>query len=184
LQQQFEFTETPIVYYYCDYKNGKSQRPEEILKTILASLARFNDNMLDFIGEFLKRYETFKTSCSIDVLLQAFLDCIKRVDRAFIVIDALDESTDRQEFLERLAVVANSQTNVNLFLTSRMVHDIAECFEKLPKISIDSSDVASDIELYVTNQLETLIKNRKLKIRDPTLRSEIRNKLTKFADGM
>ena len=174
----------PIVYYYCDYKNAKSQQPVEVFRTILANLSRVNDEVLEFMESFSKKYRKFKTSCSVEVLHQALINCAKLVGRVFIVIDALDECIERSELLEKLANIANAQTNINIFLTSRKEFDIEQYFESIPKLSIDSTDVASDVEVFVNNQLLGLIKTRKLKLRDPDLRIEIQKILTAKADGM
>ena len=174
----------PIVYYYCDYKNAKSQQPVEVFRTILANLSRVNDEVLEFMESFSKKYRKFKTSCSVEVLHQALINCAKLVGRVFIVIDALDECIERSELLEKLANIANAQTNINIFLTSRKEFDIEQYFESIPKLSIDPTDVASDVEVFVNNQLLGLIKTRKLKLRDPDLRIEIQKILTAKADGM
>jgi hypothetical protein len=152
--------------------------------TILAHLSRLDDAILEFMEAFSEKYRKFKTSCSVEVLLQALVDCSALVPRVIVVIDALDEAVNRHDLLEGLFTTAKSARNINLFLTSRKEHDIEQCFETLSKLSINSADIATDIELFVANQLESLIKRKKLKLRDQNLHIEIQDVLTKSADGM
>jgi hypothetical protein len=107
----------------------------------------------------------------------------------FIVIDALDECSrldnERQEVLDLINEMGRwSHKSLHLLVTSRKEADIEETLRHLlthPPISIQGSQVAADIELFIDNRLETGSKFKRL---PPDLKLEIRAALVKGANGM
>jgi len=82
-----------------------------------------------------------------------------------MVIDALDKCLrdgDREEVLGLIAEIKTwSPSNLHLLVTSRQETDINEKLVTLltaPAISIQGPQVASDIELYVNDQIATVTK--------------------------
>jgi hypothetical protein len=72
------------------------------------------------------------------------------------------------------------------FLTSRKETDITDAFAqyKTPTINIEVKNVTEDINAYVIDHVENLVKAKKLKLRNPTLKGKIAKMLVANAEGM
>lgn len=107
----------------------------------------------------------------------------------FILIDALDEcpqrDNERQEVLDLIKEMKSwSTSNLHLLVTSRKEVDIEETLVDiltLPPISIQGSQVAADIDLFVDYQLKTISQLKRL---PQDLKLEIKDALVNGANGM
>jgi hypothetical protein len=106
----------------------------------------------------------------------------------YVVLDALDECTQRQELMDMLETVAGWQlNNLHLLMTSRKERDIESSLESYVQekdtICLQEDVVDSDIRRYVRQRLsddKTLTKWSK----DATVRQEIEVALMHGARGM
>ena len=71
-------------------------------------------------------------------------------------------------------------------MASRKEHDIARAFlrRSFPKIEVEAKKVDSDIELYVTAQIEQHLQDGSLTLNNITLKDKILTVLTTNAGGM
>jgi hypothetical protein len=121
--------------------------------------------------------------------LQALLDLLANVlegpnglRRTYIIVDAVDECTDREDLLAGLnALQSLSDLKVNILVASRGENDIKDAFDGLPSLLIKESDIASDVELYVLSEME---KRKSLKGKPDVVKSRIKSALVKGAKGM
>jgi len=82
-----------------------------------------------------------------------------------ICIDALDEVDHnlRLELLEALKyVMEKSNTLVRVFATTRMDTDILTQFEMFPRIELESDDNGDDINRFVKEKVQAMIKRKQL----------------------
>ena len=181
---QLSGNDSIVLYYFCDYKDPKTQSTRKVIETLLADLCRQSSKALAFMADLSRRYREVRSSCSFVDLFEAFLKCLAMENRIFAVVDALDECNDRVELIARLLSATRTVPSLGLLMTSREEHDIQESMEGVPHLSLGASDMADDIETYVTNELQRLLGSRKLKLRDPSLEERIRTTLTSKAGGM
>jgi hypothetical protein len=118
------------------------------------------------------------------VLGKVLLESLELSKQTVIVIDALDECMDRVDLLKEILHIMEAGPALKLFITSRKEFDISRCLEHVPQLSLSTPDVSVDIDRYIRNQLDQLIRSRRLKIRDPALQDEIWDTLSSKADGM
>ena len=176
--------ETIILYYFCDYKDQKTQSTRKVIETMLADICRQSTKALAFMTDLSRRYRDVGSSCSFAALFEAFQKCLLMESRTYVVVDALDECNDRVELIARLLSAASTVPSLGLLMTSREEHDILESMVGLPHLSLGASDMADDIETYVTSELRRLLASKRLKLRDASLADKIRTTLTSKADGM
>ncbi|KAI9763310.1 MAG: hypothetical protein M1839_006521, partial [Geoglossum umbratile] len=74
-----------------------------------------------------------------------------------------------------------SDLPLNILVTSRKEYDITQAFGGLPELSIKESDIAADVELYVTAEIE---KRQRLKGMSDPVKSRIKLALVEGAHGM
>lgn len=136
----------------------------------------------------LDLYETHSKSRARPSL-QALLDHLANVlegtagfRKTYIVVDAIDECTDREDLLIGLnALPSLPDLKVNILIASRGESDIKDAFDGLPSLRITESDIASDVELYVLSEIE---KRKSLKGKPSVVKSRIQSALVTGAKGM
>jgi hypothetical protein len=139
--------------------------------------------------------ETLFSSCengqrqpSLDTLLEVMLYMMQEFPQSYIVLDALDECTDRAELITILERMAGWKLDEShLLATSRKERDIEISLESIVNtqntICLQSKLVDRDIFTYVRQRLsddKSLSKWQK----DPDVRYEIETALMKGAHGM
>jgi len=139
--------------------------------------------------------ETLYSSCengqrqpSLYALLDVLQDMVHQFPQTYIVLDALDECTDRTELMSIIESIASWQLNkLHLLVTSRKERDIASSLEYLVEdsniISLQSKLVDPDIRSYVHGRL-AVDKNLKKWQKDSDVVHEIETALMEGSQGM
>lgn len=107
-----------------------------------------------------------------------------RIGSKYIVLDALDECTDREDLLTFLCDSVNSKlTGLCVMATSRREKDIEEHLRPIANYNIDiqSAVVDKDIEVYVRDRLAIDPKLRKW---PKSVQGEITSVMMEKAKGM
>jgi len=99
-------------------------------------------------------------------------------------VDALDECTnDRVTVLELLHSLNDFPNDcIKTLFTGREEIDIQRVLDDYDKLSIAAN--SHDIRLYVDSEIARRTKNGTLRIRDPALQEQIRERLVNKAEGM
>lgn len=104
--------------------------------------------------------------------------------KTYILLDALDECTDREDLLEFIETLTGwSIDSLHVLTTSRKKNDISLSLEPLVscQLRIQSALVDADIRVYI---LERLANDRKLKRLPVEIQKEIEVVLMRGAKGM
>lgn len=121
-----------------------------------------------------------------DQLQNVLCDILDRFPRAYIVIDALDECTDREKTLNWVNKLVEGMDrkakNLHIVITSRPLPDIEKVFEKLDPHSIDVGETTAnpDIMEYIKLQMKS---KPKFKGWDENTRDKIEFELWGCAEG-
>ncbi|KAL2793672.1 ankyrin repeat-containing domain protein [Aspergillus keveii] len=187
IRQNKEKPGVGLAYFYCDYKDNQKQSPTRIISTILSMIATKNEDIFRRIYAFFE--EQFRENPAyapeFDELLHSFSDFVgDAFDELYIVVDALDETEDRECVAYAFKKIAETCKAARVLVTSRHEIDIARAFEGLDNTSIEATDIAGDIELYIRSEVGAKIKGKKLKLRDPGLQNIICERLIQGAHGM
>jgi hypothetical protein len=117
-----------------------------------------------------------------DQLQNVLNDILNGFSRAYIVIDALDECTDREVTLNWInkLVMGRKAPNLHIAVTSRPEPDIKAVFGALdPKfIDVGKATANQDIIKYLKRQMKS-----KFKKYDEDIREKIESGLEKSAEG-
>ncbi|KAJ0418603.1 ankyrin repeat-containing domain protein [Aspergillus carlsbadensis] len=187
IRQNKEKPGVGLAYFYCDYKDNQKQSPSRIISTILSSIATKNEDVFRRVYAFFE--EQFRENPAytpeFDELLHGFSDFIgDAFDELYIVVDALDETEDRECVAYAFKKIIESCKSARVLVTSRHEIDIARAFEGMENTSIEATDIAGDIELYIRSEVGAKIKGKKLKLRDSGLQDVICERLIQGAHGM
>ena len=177
-----------VLYFYFDFKDVEKQGHEKMIRSLIVQLS-------SQLGGTTQSLEALHSSCgnggrqpTPDMLLATLHQIMKSFEEIFIVLDALDECSDRQELLEDIEQFKHwTDVNLHILSTSRREKDIEERIEPLArcegKIPVDSMHVNDDIRAFVHEKLQTDLKLRRWG-KEPKAQQEIENALMDKADGM
>ena len=120
---------------------------------------------------------------SNEELQNVLCDILDRFSEAYIMIDALDECTDREKTLNWVnSLISDTNckaANLHIVVTSRPERDIHEIFAALDPHSVDVSEAnTKDIAEYLKLHMES-----KFTKYDENTREKIKTELEKHAEG-
>lgn len=125
---------------------------------------------------------------SLNDQLALFSKMIQKLSLVNIIIDALDECKDTEEFvhqgLEHIINVGGGVT-VRILCTGRNNYSLERTIGVLASYRIAlEQNVTSDIEAYVAYQVEYRSKARKFKVRSAELKDQVVHELSHHSGGM
>lgn len=178
--------DSAVLYFYFDFNDAEKQRHEKMIRSLVCQLSRYCASSI---------LQTLHSSCSNgsrqptgELLLSTLHQMMTSLGDTYIILDALDECTERDELLADIEEILSwKELKLHLLTTSRKETDIEEVLTPLSdegnRVTIRSGRVNADIRTYVHSRLQT---DRKLKRwqEKPNVQTEIENTLTKKADGM
>ncbi|KAI9703722.1 MAG: hypothetical protein M1836_007492 [Candelina mexicana] len=176
-----------VAYFYFDFNDTEKQEPDRMIRSLVSQLGRQRST-----GQALRSlYSACRDggrSPTSDELLSTLRGMVQEFDGVFIILDALDESKEREKLLESISAwAAWGIGRLHTLVTSRRESDIEDsldCFIKdCQKVSIQSTLVDEDIRTYVHKQLRT-DRGMKRWQKHPEVQKEIETTLMEKADGM
>jgi hypothetical protein len=175
-------------YFYFDFNDTQKQDAELMLRSLLCQLLQRSVMIPKGADALISSCENGQRQPSLHVLLEIIPQVIQQFTHVYIVLDALDECTQRQELMGMLGSVDGWQLNmVHLLMTSRKERDIESSLkdyvDEQDTVSLQSDLVNGDIQRYVQWRLssdKSLIKWE----RDATIRQDIEATLMRGAHGM
>ena len=174
---------TAVGYFYFDFNDDEKRSFKKAIRSLLFQFALQTSNRLQDLESLYEKYENGQqqpAESTIQLLLQ---DKIALAERAYIVLDALNECTDREPLLIFLHKLIDVNENLCILATSRREKNIEDQLSAVAdyNINIKYSVIDIDIALYVRDRLVT---DSKLKKWPPAVQEEITTALIKKAGGM
>lgn len=119
-------------------------------------------------------------------LLQVLVKMFSYFQDVRLIFDALDECGDHTRAIAKHIKELGSHEagNVSLAIFSRDETDIRDFFAPPVSKHIEISAHTEDVEQYVRTEVESRLDNKKLRVRNPSLKEEIVTKLVSKAGGM
>lgn len=173
-----------VSYFYFDFNDVEKQSSKKAVRSLLFQLALQQSNSLQVLHHLYQKCGNGQHQPAEDVVRSLLKDTVACKGQKFIMLDALDECADREDFLTFIHELVNSQQQcLHIMITSRRERDIEEQLGFLAKynIAIQSAIVDEDIRVYVHDRLATDIKLKKWP--DP-VQKEIVAVIMEKADGM
>ncbi|KAI9873035.1 MAG: hypothetical protein M1830_000904 [Pleopsidium flavum] len=175
-----------IAYFYFDFNDQDKQRIKEFLCSIIAQLSQSNARAAERVQGLYGRCQNGGQQPSVDSLQVCLREILEESPRTFLVLDALDECTQREELLDLTKEIHGWKlSNLNVLATSRRELELEEVLSPLSTcmISIQSASVDRDIRLYIDNRLHSDTKLKRWS-KHADLMKEIETTLANGADGM
>ncbi|WQF85414.1 Putative fungal domain of STAND protein [Colletotrichum destructivum] len=178
---------TPSAFFFCDYKEANTHKPEAILGALIYQLAIQKEEAYERLEKF---YEELHPSnglprvASVMSLERVLKDMTKMYDHVYLIVDGLDECKElTDDVVEMLSDISEDTDNVSMALLSRDEDHIRGHLEA-DFVPLEIAAHKEDITEFVTSEIEERIRNRKLHINDAELKGEILHGLIDGAKGM
>jgi hypothetical protein len=175
-------------YFYFDFNDTQKQDPELMLRSLLCQLLRRAVVIPKDVEALFSSCENGKRQPSLHALLEVTRQVAQEFMHVYVILDALDECSQRLELMDMLETVAGWKLdNLHLVMTSRKERDIESSLESYvgeeEAVCLQQNVVDKDIQRYVQQQLsekKNLVKWNK----DAAIRQEIEAALMRGARGM
>jgi len=174
-----------VAFFFLQYDNADSLRAETIVRSIIRQ--SIDTTLPEDVERQLKKLDR-----KLFVELRDWVDLLRQriqLSRTFyLFIDGMDEcdAAERRALLDALSSLTITASGLRIFLAGRdSVHmDLRGRFSHVEHISMASDGVTSDIHLYVEAAVQERRRNEDLVVEDPHLLDDIKDTLTRHADGM
>ncbi len=179
-----------LAYFYFAFDDQAFQSVEGLIRSLVTQLCARSTSIPQCIESLYSQCSEGRSQPippsydSLRIVLSQLCGCFKEL---YIVLDALDECTERHELVLAVEeIVAWQKSGLHLLTTSRRELELEECMNTLAKevdrIGIQGMPVEADINSYVRGRLCT---DRRLKRWNRTeLAEDIAMTLTSEAHGM
>jgi hypothetical protein len=173
-----------MAYFYFDFRDRGKQSHEHLLRSLVTQFSDQCPSTLEALEKLYSSNQGGRWQPAVNALSTALGDIIRNFHQTYIVVDALDECTDRETLLGLIEEIINWKINtLHILVTSRKEREINECLKALVsnQIDIQSSLVATDIQIHVHEQLR---KDPRFRKWSEKVLTEIETELTERAHGM
>jgi hypothetical protein len=173
-----------VSYFYFDFNDVEKQSSRKAIRSLLFQYALQAHDILHDLERLYQKCSSGQQQPAEDAILSLFREAIARPGEKYIVLDALDECTDRESLLTFIRELTDSQPqDLRLLATSRREKDIEDELSPVAhhKINIQSAIVDADIRIYVRDRMAT---DTKLKKWPESVQNEIMTALMEKAGGM
>lgn len=171
-----------VAHVFCNYKSQSEQNTTSILSAILKQLVQANPSAAEAASSLYQRHCHLGTRPSLDDIFGALKTAMKTFIKVYVVVDALDECSDRDgtrgQLLAKLRDLQHG-FDLRLMVTSRSSPDIVNQFKSLPMLEVRAS--AADVRRFVRGQIHLLPKCVQ---HEDILQKKVEDKIVEVVDGM
>jgi hypothetical protein len=175
-------------YYYFAFNDTQKQLSEPMVKSLITQLSQQCVTIPAILESLFSSSLNGQRQPSLDALLQVLYQMIQDFPVLYIILDALDECSERDRLLEILEIMAGWKIkHLHLIVTSRSEEDINHSLRSFigvdNTVCLQSILVDKDIFNYVHHRLSNDKTLRRWQ-KDLEMRREIQTVLMKKAHGM
>ncbi|KAG6981228.1 putative ankyrin repeat protein [Fusarium oxysporum f. sp. conglutinans] len=175
---------TTLAFFF-DFSDPRKQKVENLLRSLAVQLYHTGNEAANRLSSLFTAHDDGRRQPDTNALSACVDTMIQTARRVFIIIDALDECTAREELLQWLKHLASRKAQ--LIVTGRPEVEfqsaIPRSFDEHNCILLDKQAVNTDICAYVEATLEQKpdFADKKL---SPSILEEMHDKIGNGADGM
>lgn len=177
-----------LLYFYFDFNDKDKQTLDGMLRSLVSQLYQGWPNTRESLEQLPEVPSRRNQQLSQEPLKNVLLTMLSKVNNVSIVLDALDESTTRDDLLAWMRSVLEAKfCGCRVLVTARRHVDIESALQRWTRledrISIQQDDVDGDIRSYV---IHTVRNSKELERwhKVPEVQEEIEIELVNTADGM
>ena len=169
-----------VLYGYCDYKERLLQTPVNMIGGLLSQLIRYNRLIPQPLRRCYDRFQKTGARPDLNELSSILQKQLQLCAEAYIIVDALDEYSDRDSARENIIeALLKLQGFAYLMVTSRDLPSITEKFIAVPRIDIRAQE--TDLRIYLEIEANSLAPCVKKKAE---LKELVISSIVEAVDGM
>ncbi len=177
-----------LVYFFCDRKDSNKRTLQQFLAVGLVQLISRHSSIPHEVTDlFQKKYHgDAESSISSEDRLRLFMTLLQNYSVFTIVIDALDECEELDEYVGGLAnILTQPWVVVSIFVTGRYDYALQRALgtHAIYRIPLEKY-VGKDIGIFIADEVKSRIQAQRLKVRSHELREHIIHVLSTRARGM
>lgn len=183
---QLSSEEIAVAFFYCDFRDEKTQSSVNILGSLVAQLALQKPEAFAVLQRYhneLHPAGRLEQSMTVDGLLSTFKSICKVYSRVMIVVDGLDECANLSRDVLRTIPRVSKLDGVSLAVLSRdeflIRQTLEKTFDEIPILATNE-----DVQLYVAGEMEVRISDGTLRNLGPRMKEEVLESLSRGAAGM
>ncbi|CAN9456830.1 unnamed protein product [Alternaria alternata] len=177
-----------VAFFYCDYKNTRSQDVVQILSSLASQLARQHESCFQLIKDFdngLRPQHQLRRSPEVGELVDLLRKMSNYFEDVRLIVDGLDECNEQAgEVASTLRSLGDGHAVISMCFLSRDELDIRTELEAPMFEHIEIAAHTEDIDHYVRAEIEDRLKKKKLRLKSSDLKDEIVRQLVTRAKGM
>ena len=164
-----------VSYFYFDFNDVEKQSSKKAIRSLLFQFTMQQQDRLQHLEKLYRICGNGHEQPAENAIRSLFMDAIACTGHKYIILDALDECKDREDFALFIREMFHSQQEgLRILITSRRERDIEEQLGSIAtyNINIQSAIVDEDIRRYVVGRLATDSKLKKWpkKVQDDIVR--------------
>ena len=178
--ERLEQSGEKVVYFLCKAGSKTRNHTLTVLRTLLSQILRLEKSAYDILIPLQQESGQY-TADSISEIEHMFNEVLlSGLPSLYIVIDALDELTDRMQLFAALqSFLSQSSTTIKILVTARNETDITSFFAPYPSLQITSEVTQDPIENYIEKRLSDCHT-----LGNPDLKKAISKRVNQEADGL
>ena len=173
-----------IAYFYFDFNDTEKQRSDNLIRSLVTQLSAHSLSCPDTLKTLYSQNLSGQQQPNTEGLMVTLKHIIGGFKQVYVVLDALDECRDREQFLALVEEIVNWKIGkLHILTTSRAEQDIADCIGPLvtAQINLCSTLVDADIQTHLHERLRN---DSKLKRWPVKVHEQIEAVLMEGAHGM
>ena len=179
LQSEYKNENVAVTCLSCNYRDRAAQSAEIFMANLVKQIVQLKRTVsTELTARYKERERGRPTFAELATL---FSQEISHFSKVFVVIDALDETSERED-IRRLVLSELQNLPVNLLVTSRYEKSIEQRLGKAERLEIRAT--AADVKTYVKARIPSEHLLARHIEADPTLEETIVNKIVEKSQGM
>jgi ankyrin repeat domain-containing protein 50 len=173
-----------VSYFYFDFNDMEKQSSRKAIRSLLFQFTLQSNDIVQDLERLYQKCGSGQQQPPEGVIQSLFKGAVVYPGQKYIILDALDECTDREDLLTFIRELMDLKLrNLHILATSRREKDIEDELSSIANYNIDiqSSLVDADIRIYIRDRMATDIKLKKW---PDSVQNEIITALMEKAGGM
>lgn len=149
--------DSAVAYFYCDFNAYDKQQSSNLLRSLLQQLSLRNVSCFDELRRQWQQRRRGQHVISSELVAKLLDAAIAQRQHVYLVLDALDECSDREALLKSLrCILSRHKTRLHLLATTRECDISQRLAEDVThSVNLDTAQVDDDIRAYVGHHLRT-----------------------------
>lgn len=173
-----------VSYFFFDFNNIEKQSSRKAIRSLLFQFALQAVDVFQDLEQLYMKCSSRKQQPTDDTIYSMFKESMAHLGEKYIILDALDECTDREELLTFIReLIGSKPRDLRILATSRRERDIDDELSSIANHNIDiqSAVVDADIRVYIQDRMAT---DTKLGKWPDSVKDETTSTLMEKAGGM